>query len=106
MSTRKNSGSKKPDPEIVRLVCGRSPSLPNSVAAKCSDCGHVVFGTRGSVERAQREGFPLVCEDCFDKLDDPKVVGVMHQGKMLSDAETQAFVENWFANVLDKHLRN
>jgi hypothetical protein len=101
---RRHSDSKNKSEE-VHLVCGHNPALPNSVATNCSSCGRVVYGTRGSVLRAQLQQFPIICELCFDKLKDPQIAGVMHHGKMLTAAETQAFVENWFAKMA-RHGRN
>jgi hypothetical protein len=94
--------------EELLLVCATIPTQPDSLAAACSTCSAVVYGTRGSVELAAREHYKIICEDCFDKLENPEVAGVMHHGKMLNKEETQAFVErveNFFKNMA-RHGRN
>jgi hypothetical protein len=91
--------------EPMWLVCNTVATQPDSLNATCSVCGVEVWATRGSVERARRENFRMICPVCFDKLDDPDVAGVMHHGKMLNAGEIQSFVEGFFAKMA-RHGRN
>lgn len=109
MSTRKHSDSKKRNKKKIddslTLICGHIPTLPDSVGTRCAKCSQRCWGTRGSVERAKSEGIPILCIDCFEKLEDPHIAGVMHHGRMLSQAEAQAFADGVFA-AMARHGRN
>lgn len=82
------------DGEKPVVVCAANPALPDSISALCSRCSAVTYGTRGTVVKARIEGLEIICVDCFFKLN-TRVEGVMHHGKMLTQEQTQRFVEDW-----------
>jgi hypothetical protein len=76
------------------LVCGRAP-LSDSLPAPCSECGETCYATRGSVQRARAEGWPLLCLNCFDKLDmeEVEIAGMLHHGKKLSTRQISSLID-------------
>jgi len=79
--------------ESVVLICGSVP-LPNAERAACSQCGAMIWPTIGSVTHAQKNKMPLLCLDCFHKLDEIDFVGFMEYGELLpKDVGDRLFVE-------------
>jgi hypothetical protein len=73
------------------LVCG-TVNAEDSYADLCSKCGAKVYATIGSHAHARREGIALICVNCFEKVPDAEVAGVMHHGKKLHGAEAAFFL--------------
>lgn len=72
------------NPEVY-LVCATIRG-PGSAEAVCSKCSTTIWPTRGSLARALAEGLPLICVDCYAKIDEIEFGGFMHHGTMLPEA--------------------
>jgi hypothetical protein len=75
------------------LICGTIRG-PGSQQAICSQCAATIWPTSGSLERAQMQKMPMICLDCFQKIDDFEFAGFMHHGSILpQDLSEKLFVE-------------
>jgi hypothetical protein len=75
------------------LVCGTIRVL-GAKQAICSKCAAVIWPTSGSLERVKAQKLPMICLDCFQKLDDIEFAGFMYHGLVLpQDLSEKLFVE-------------
>lgn len=69
----------------VILVCGTIWAA-DAEAAFCSQCKAAIWPTCGSLDYARANGIPMICIDCYAKIDDSIFKGFMHHGRMLPQA--------------------
>jgi hypothetical protein len=93
--------AKKEDKPMF-LVCG-SVSMPNAEKDVCSQCGAMVWPTRGSLIYARERKIPCVCLDCYAQLDEITFAGFIHQGSMLrKDLGDKLFVKFELARIKER----
>ena len=89
----------------ICLVCATIRG-PFAAEATCSKCSATIFPQRKSMERVLAERLPMICVDCYAKLDDMVFGGFMHHGRMLPEAQAERlFLEFEQALVRDKIAR-
>ena len=64
------------------LVCA-TERLANSGEATCTRCQAPIFPTLGSLQRARQQNIPMICVDCYAKMDNPTFGGFMQHGHMI-----------------------
>lgn len=86
----------------IFLVCS-TIRASNAEQASCSECGAAIWPTAGSFLRAEMQKIPMICVDCYAKIDEPTFGGFMHHGTMLPEGlGERLFVEFQQAMVRDK----
>jgi hypothetical protein len=66
------------------LVCGMIPAS-NAAPARCSKCQAVIWPTVGSLICANAEHIPMICLDCYAKIENSIFAGFMDQGVTLPE---------------------
>lgn len=82
------------------LVCGTDRGM-DAAEGVCTECHATIWPTTGSFRRAQIEHLPMICIDCYGKMDDSVFTGFMHHGVMLPEGlSLQLFeeVKTWLAS--------
>ena len=70
------------------IVCGMVRG-PKAAQASCSKCAAVIWPTSGSLKRAQAQKIPMICLDCFGKIDAFEFGGFMDHGLMLPQEQSE-----------------
>lgn len=77
----------------IYIICGTVRG-PGSEQASCSECAAMIWPTSGTLWRAQAQNLPMICVDCFEKIDDFEFGGFIHHGSMLpKDLSEKLYVE-------------
>lgn len=90
----------------VVLVCSTIHG-PNAAQESCSQCEATIWPTAGSRNCAAAQKLPMICTDCYAKIDDSVFGGWMQHGVMLPKAlGERLFVEYQLATIREKIGRN
>ena len=77
----------------IYIVCDTVRGL-RAEPATCSKCAARIWPTSGTFDRALEQNLPMICIDCYEKLDDFVFGGFIDHGSMLpQELSEKLFVE-------------